>query len=422
MMKNVKDIVFGQKDKVLPDTYQEVEYIESTGTQYINTGLVPSHLDIIDMKFSPTSVSVNSSYFGVRESGTYNTGNYNQIYINYNPQVHTNIWFFVTTTGTLAYPNVKLSQMNPQVNGIYKLRADLSELGVPQANRTHSYYLFAFNNAGTANTYGPSRIYYLKIKDRGDFVPCYRKSDNKPGMYDLVTNQFFTNQGSGEFTIGPTPKSRVLSVKDNDDNLLWHKALPDGYDELSYLESNGTQYIDTGYIPQSETRVMVEYIPKTFIALANNAVLGGRINAGSNNFSIMHEKGSGTSIFNTLFFGAGTKTQDTGYNIQFNKPMRITYQKDSSVYRQNGAKGISSGHGGITDGVSVYLFSCNQDGNADFKSFIKMFYVEIYEGDEPQMKLIPALRKSDSKPGMYDIVNDIFYTNQGTGEFVYKVK
>jgi len=36
-----------------------------------------------------------------------------------------------------------------------------------------------------------------------DLVPCYRKSDNKPGMYDKVHNTFYTNVGTGDFTVGP---------------------------------------------------------------------------------------------------------------------------------------------------------------------------------------------------------------------------
>lgn len=32
---------------------------------------------------------------------------------------------------------------------------------------------------------------------------------------------------------------------------------------------------------------------------------------------------------------------------------------------------------------------------------------------------IPVVRNSDDKPGMYDLVNDVFYTNQGTGEFTW---
>ena len=52
------------------------------------------------------------------------------------------------------------------------------------------------------------KIYYFKyFDDKGKlqrhFVPCYRKSDNKPGMFELVTQKFHVNQGSSEFELGP---------------------------------------------------------------------------------------------------------------------------------------------------------------------------------------------------------------------------
>jgi hypothetical protein len=37
-----------------------------------------------------------------------------------------------------------------------------------------------------------------------DMFPVYRKSDGKPGMYDVIRNTFYTNAGSGEFILGPT--------------------------------------------------------------------------------------------------------------------------------------------------------------------------------------------------------------------------
>ena len=53
---------------------------------------------------------------------------------------------------------------------------------------------------------------YLKISENGilirNFIPCYRKSDNEIGLYDIVNNVFYTNQGTGEFLKGsnaPTP-------------------------------------------------------------------------------------------------------------------------------------------------------------------------------------------------------------------------
>ena len=60
------------------------------------------------------------------------------------------------------------------------------------------------NNVGVQGC--EARIYYCQIYNNNnilrDYAPCYRKSDNKPGMYDLVNNVFYTNSGTGQFLIG----------------------------------------------------------------------------------------------------------------------------------------------------------------------------------------------------------------------------
>lgn len=71
-------------------------------------------------------------------------------------------------------------------------------------------YLFAVNTNGTLNSgsvEGTLRIYSAKIWIGGEleanYIPCVRKSDNVAGMYDLVTETFFTSQNSDTFTPGP---------------------------------------------------------------------------------------------------------------------------------------------------------------------------------------------------------------------------
>lgn len=52
----------------------------------------------------------------------------------------------------------------------------------------------------------PAIVYGFQIFHLGslilNFIPCYRKSDNEPGMYDTVNNVFYTNAGTGTFIIG----------------------------------------------------------------------------------------------------------------------------------------------------------------------------------------------------------------------------
>ena len=52
-----------------------------------------------------------------------------------------------------------------------------------------------------------ARIYYMKITDGEtlvrDMVPVRYDSTGALGMYDLVTNTFYTNDGTGTFIAGP---------------------------------------------------------------------------------------------------------------------------------------------------------------------------------------------------------------------------
>jgi hypothetical protein len=65
---------------------------------------------------------------------------------------------------------------------------------------TSGYYESLYNSKG--------RIYYVKIyvdSENLSFngIPARRDSDGELGLYDTVTNTFFTNAGSGEFIAGP---------------------------------------------------------------------------------------------------------------------------------------------------------------------------------------------------------------------------
>ena len=62
--------------------------------------------------------------------------------------------------------------------------------------------LFGFTGLG--RNYLKGKMYYCTIWDGttlvGYFRPAKRKSDNKYGMLDLVTKQFYNNAGTGDFT------------------------------------------------------------------------------------------------------------------------------------------------------------------------------------------------------------------------------
>ena len=61
-------------------------------------------------------------------------------------------------------------------------------------------------------------------------------------------------------------------------------SLPSGYSELEYIQSSGTQYIDTGFKPNQDTRVLMDF--EFMGSNPTNAIFGGRINNTDASFTL----------------------------------------------------------------------------------------------------------------------------------------
>ena len=192
----------------LPSVFQEVEYIESSGTQYIDTLYVLNTPCKAQYSFMITGNVAN----GHSIAGVYNDDTGNDLYfglvrsadskLNYR---YANVFYPSSTT---IQQNVKYSaevQLNVGnqyllLNGVTEAFSSLSSV----LNNSRNLYIMAINNAVVGKLVG--RIYYFKIYYNNtlvrDFVPCYRKADNVAGLYDLVNGVFYTNAGTGTFIVG----------------------------------------------------------------------------------------------------------------------------------------------------------------------------------------------------------------------------
>lgn len=203
VQKNVKKITDANGNILwykVPDGYRKVEYLESSGTQYIDTGVYCNH----NMSFSAGIAKIqntNTTWFGSRNSGNYATKN-EQIYLNQNTRTIT----LYTTTADVANADFELNYITiitPQIGTRYDIR-DMTCVETMN-NAIYSLFLFGMNDIGTP-TLTATRIYYLIVKENQVtlhyFIPVVRNTDDKPGMYDLVNDMFYTNIGTGEFTYG----------------------------------------------------------------------------------------------------------------------------------------------------------------------------------------------------------------------------
>ena len=207
----------------LPDIYQEVEYLEADGRQYVDTGYVVSWPELkYEMKYLKTSL--NGHVFGVDYYGLNPRYMMGQIYNN-NLYIGDGMGGVTITTPECVQQTNKIYEGSVTVTGttVETQQVDLVLNGGSQnffqksENRFFrgcpegcTAYLFAIRERADGTPYYllHGRIYYLRLYDHTgrkvrDFVPCYRKEDGKPGMYDLVGRTFYTNLGTGEFIKGP---------------------------------------------------------------------------------------------------------------------------------------------------------------------------------------------------------------------------
>jgi len=203
-------LVYGR----LPVGYQEVEYLQSSGTQYINTGLsIPYGGNTWGTQFEITFMMLSDVTHAVG-GVVYSTTN---IHLGF-PAVLSNTALYVYGSQNVSgapTPVVNTKYTVLLNNSSHQLIINNSVIGTyttsSTVNGAADVYLFGAHNtygSGSVSQRGSTRIYEYKrtINSTGvveqHLIPCYRTSDNVAGMIDLVGGTFYTNAGTGTFTVG----------------------------------------------------------------------------------------------------------------------------------------------------------------------------------------------------------------------------
>jgi len=166
----------------LPNTYQEVEYIESSWSQVIKSWVYITETWIrADIDFQITSS---------------------------NPSDQAVIWFYNNENGSNSYrcgywPNnwFTMSQWSESLN-----RQTATGNSISFTASSYQLYLFAkqrytnwnYDSNAKAKVYS-CQMYKWNTLVR-DFIPCYRIADSVIWMYDAANGVFYTNDWSGTFT------------------------------------------------------------------------------------------------------------------------------------------------------------------------------------------------------------------------------
>ncbi|MCQ2581298.1 MAG: hypothetical protein MJ164_03990 [Alphaproteobacteria bacterium] len=190
---------------LLPSGYKQVEYVTSTGTQYFDTGVVGKNGVSVSASFVLNFVE-NGSLFGNRLTG--DTRFWPVMYF----QNNWNSCISLDRAGTqIAVDTVYNTVFTSDSTG-WKFSVNGTNVtqGTNVVNNTNTMWMFGTNNmrdspSGTLQYPFKGRVYWAKIYQDDilvrDFIPV-QSDTGEYGMYDLVHNQFYKNQGSGSFSGG----------------------------------------------------------------------------------------------------------------------------------------------------------------------------------------------------------------------------
>lgn len=182
----------------LPSEYQEVEYIQSSGTQYFIVGssfktsyksVIDIQMDVIWWDYIPLWV-------------------HNDAWKRYGIDAYGGKFTVISWWG--SWTNTATEDTNRHLITIDKTTAtvDGTDYSISYSDYTYNKWIwvFGYNNTMTdgVNYKSSNKLYKLDIYDENwtqiyDLVPCYRKSDSVIWMYDLINNTFYTNEWTGTF-------------------------------------------------------------------------------------------------------------------------------------------------------------------------------------------------------------------------------
>ena len=184
----------------LPEGYTALEYIQSSGTQYIDTGRKLTQDSDITIDFSIVGeIKRDAGVFGSRESASKNNLT---LFQNMDPIVFTgdfseykNHRFSVTSS--LERTKIRMYKAGVWVNDILKKSwSDVADFETP----TNGLIFDVGNNNWTGRK-AIMQLYGYTDGDAQRLVPCL-DTNGVPCLYDLIGKTALYNQGTGAFTWG----------------------------------------------------------------------------------------------------------------------------------------------------------------------------------------------------------------------------
>ena len=358
----------------LPDEYYPLEYVESTGTQYIDTGIVDSSATLyeIDAQTSTLSAVIGTSTGMLLESNSSARGGL--------------FYYLNRNAGGKGGSSKVIRTLYKQYNNrCYRNGVLVCTFSSAVKTDSQTMYLFGKNAGGQMDNGGNTKIYECTIYTGGalsrHYIPAMRKSDNEIGLYDAVTGAFYANQGEGTFLCDRTAEDSTIPVP--------------GYRAVEYVEGTGTQYFDTGVTINKADKVVYECTMQ--FTTTESTWLGAH-------YYLQHRYAD----FKT--------TEKIRVKVAYVGTAQFVYMDDQVVAR-------TSRSSYNYDLVKMCILAMGEYDDAMFASehpaAARIYAAKLYKNDVLTFDYVPCLRESDGEAGLYDRVTGTFLGNAGTGKFLY---
>ena len=181
--------------------------------------------------------------------------------------------------------------------------------------------------------------------------------------------------------------------------------------EVEYIESKGTQYIDTGVIAQDGITASITVLRTT--RTTNESFLGGTGSSDSRNWLAY-------SFSNHWYAGYGNDQADPKYEAQTNVVTTIETELVPHYCRYfiDGEYAYQRRYtnSGFYSGVSICMFAMGKNTAPDAKARGRIYRCMIFYYGELVRDFIPVRKHGIGY--MYDNVTGELFGNNGTGEFI----
>ena len=460
--------------------YRVLEYIEATGTQRIDTDILltgTSH--VVDITYQFTDISVDNYLYTV--GGIFDTGG--QVY----GILKTTVQELCSGVGQggQAYNYVAVSPPTEKTSDTYFVNSTSfgstltgsKDHQIPILNDTISFFGFIRNTY--TNYLGKVKLYGCTVKCddviKANFIPVMRISDNVSGLYDTVSKKFFTDTYNETPFVTGNPTEEVISdyittinvkpateteiggviigdgINVDENGVISvdasatidlktgdgleivdvvnpeHTKLPNGYGEISYLESSNGQYTIIDYVPNENTRVVCEFSYQES-NVGDQCLFGTRTGntSGSRQFVLWMEWDSSKPYTGFVYGGnnwGGADVPSDGYALTCEIGQKMVADVSVNGYYLDNTLIHTVTNTGSPSAYKLAIFHLSnsnttvESNKTAFKGRIYSF--KIYENDVLVANLVPAIVMALNIPGFYDVINNKFYQSSTSNSFTY---